>query len=283
MSDKTSADSAATRLNQVLARIARACASAGRSPSEITLIAVSKTHQASDIVDLANAGQTDFAENYLQEAREKIPSVARPQLNWHFIGHVQSNKCSEIARLFDWVHSVDRYKTASLLSMAAVHAGKVLDVMLQVNVSEATGKSGTTKDDLPDLLKRTADLAGVRVRGLMTVPEPSQDPATQREPFAELHRLLLDARRAGFELDCLSMGMSADLEAAVLEAQPMSGSAPHCSVHATIRKRGDFRDYSRTNRLHRWRQHGRGTACRVMPIRSRSRLHRGRRTRCPST
>ena len=209
--------SAAERLGAVRERIALACARAGRDPAEVTLVAVGKTHTAASIAELGAEGQRDFGENYLQEAEPKINALADHGLCWHFIGHIQSNKCTDIARYFDWVHSVDRVKIARRLSDAARQLERTLNIMIQVNVQDEAGKSGVSVARLPALLDEVAVLEGVRLRGLMAIPEPADDFDAQRRPCAALYRLLVEARDAGIPIDCLSMGMSADLEAAITE------------------------------------------------------------------
>jgi hypothetical protein len=157
-------------------------------------------------------------------------------LCWHFIGHIQSNKCADIADHFDWVHSVDRLKIAQKLAQAATRAEKTLDILIQVNVQNEPGKSGVLVDGLEPLLEQAATLEGIRIRGLMVIPEPAADFADQRKPFAELRSLMERANRHGHRLDCLSMGMSADLEAAIAEG------ATHVRVGTAL---FGPRDYSR--------------------------------------
>ncbi len=211
------AGAAACRLAEVQRRIERALRSAGRAGEKVTLIAVSKTHDADAVGRLAALGQVDFGENYLQEAAAKIRELADAKLTWHFIGRIQSNKCADIARLFDVVHSVDRAKVARKLGEAARALGRTIDVMVQVNVQAERGKSGVAPRELPALIEETAAIAGLRLRGLMAIPEPAADFESQRRPFAELRRLLEEARESGIAIDSLSMGMSADLEAAIAE------------------------------------------------------------------
>lgn len=217
MQEQLENSSPAARLAAVKLRIAAACESCGRRPEDVTLVAVSKTQSAEAVAALAGQGQVDFGENYVQEGVAKILAVGERTLCWHFIGHIQSNKCSDIARRFDWVHSVDRAKIARRLSDAALAAGRTLDVLLQVNVQGESSKAGVAPSDLPALIEEVAGLDGIRVRGLMAIPEPSTDESRQREPFAALRRLLEDAGQRGCLMDCLSMGMSADLEAAIRE------------------------------------------------------------------
>ena len=210
-----------TRLQAVKGRIAAACGQAGRDANSVTLLAVSKTFGPEAVRAAHAAGQRAFGENYVQEALAKIEALAdlRPQLDWHFIGPLQSNKTRLVAEAFDWVHSVDRLKIAQRLAEQRPAWLPPLNLCLQVNVSGEDSKSGVAPAELPALAAAVAALpaARVRLRGLMAIPEPAQDPGAQRAP----HRLLADLaaalRAQGLALDTLSMGMSADLEAAVLE------------------------------------------------------------------
>ncbi len=207
-----------SRLDDVRARIAAAARAAGRDPAAVRLLAVSKTFGAPELAALAARGQRDFGENYLQEALPKIDALAadHPGLCWHFIGPLQSNKTRDIAARFDWVHSVDRLSVAQRLSRQ--REGRApLQLCLQVNVSGETSKSGVDAAQLPALALAVAALPNLRLRGLMCIPAPQGDPAAQRAPFARLRVLLQQLRDLGLDVDTLSMGMSADLEAAVAE------------------------------------------------------------------
>ena len=209
----------ADHLQAVHARIERAAQAAQRSPDSIRLLVVSKTFPAEDVRAAFAAGQRAFGENYVQESLAKIEALAdlRTQLEWHFIGPLQSNKTRPVAEHFDWVHSVDRLKIAQRLSEQRPDALPPLNVCLQVNVSGEASKSGVALADAPDLARAIAALPKVRLRGLMSIPEPADDLQAQREPH-RLLRALFDALRAdGIALDTMSMGMSGDLEAAVLE------------------------------------------------------------------
>lgn len=209
----------ADNLRAVHARIERAAQAAERSPDSIHLLAVSKTFPAEDVRAAFVAGQRAFGENYVQESISKIEALAdlRAQIEWHFIGPLQSNKTRPVAEHFDWVHSVDRLKIAQRLSEQRPDALPPLNVCLQVNVSGEATKSGVAPDEAPAVARAIAALPGLRLRGLMSIPEPADDPQAQREPHRVL-RTLFDALRAeGIALDTMSMGMSSDLEAAVLE------------------------------------------------------------------
>ncbi len=207
-------------LEAVRRRIAFAARNAHRDPQTITLLAVSKTFPAQNVAQLAALGQIAFGENYVQEAVDKITALRPdwPALQWHFIGPLQSNKTRDVATQFDWVHSIDRLKLAQRLSAQRSPGLPPLQVCIQVNVDGEATKSGVAPEDAGAMAAAVAALPNLRLRGLMCIPEPRTDIAAQRAPFARL-RLLRDAIAAehGLTLDTLSMGMSADLEAAVLE------------------------------------------------------------------
>jgi pyridoxal phosphate enzyme (YggS family) len=206
-----------SNLQVVRARIAAAARAAGRDPGAIVLLAVSKTFAAESVRAAHAAGQREFGENYVQEAVEKITVLAPLGLKWHFIGPIQSNKTRSIAENFDWVHSVARENIALRLSQARPEHLGPLDICLQVNVSGEASKSGVQPEDVGALAAAVRALPRLRLRGLMAVPEPSEDVALQRRRSGELRMLLEQLNAAGFGLDTLSMGMSQDLEAAVME------------------------------------------------------------------
>jgi PLP dependent protein len=208
-------------LQAVRERVAEAARAARRDPQEVTLLAVSKTFEADAVLEAAQAGQRAFGENYLQEALDKIAAVraARPDLllEWHFIGPLQSNKTRPIAEHFDWVHSVDREKIAQRLSeQRPVHLPP-LNICLQVNISGEATKSGILPEEALALAQRIATLPRLRLRGLMAIPEPEDNIELQRAPFRRLRQLRDTMREQGLALDTLSMGMSADMDAAVAE------------------------------------------------------------------
>ena len=206
-------------LQEVHERIERAALTAARAPDSVRLLAVSKTFPAEDVRAAFVAGQRAFGENYVQESLAKIEALAdlREQIEWHFIGPLQSNKTRPVAEHFDWVHSVDRLKIAQRLSEQRPDTLSPLNVCLQVNVSGEASKSGVAPAEVPGLARAIAALPKLRLRGLMSIPEPADDLQAQREPHRIL-RTLFDALVAqGLALDTLSMGMSSDLEAAVLE------------------------------------------------------------------
>ena len=206
-----------SNLQVVRERIAAAARAAGREPDDIALLAVSKTFAANAVRAAHAAGQSDFGENYVQEAMEKIAALSDLPLCWHFIGPIQSNKTRAIAEHFDWVHSVDRVKIAQRLAESRPAGREPLDVCLQVNLSGEQSKSGVTPEGVRPLAEAVRTLPRLRLRGLMAIPEPGGDLSLQRRRFAGLRRLLEQLNAAGFGLDTLSMGMSQDLEAAVLE------------------------------------------------------------------
>jgi len=204
-------------LANVRARIETAARRAGRDPASVRLLAVSKQQTADSIRRLAGEGQTDFGENYAQEALPKIAELRDMPLDWHYVGQLQSNKTRPIAEQFDWVHTVDRERIARRLSEQRPTYSKPLEVLLQVRLDENPAKGGVAPSELQHLADATANLPKLRLRGLMCLPEPTDDPVRQRAPFRRLRELLEALNDRGHELDCLSMGMSGDLEAAVLE------------------------------------------------------------------
>ncbi len=204
-------------MQAVRARIGAAARAAGREPGDIALVAVSKTFAVGELRAAHAAGQREFGENYVQEAVVKIAALSALPLIWHFIGPVQSNKARAIAEHFDWVHSVAREKIALRLSQARPPELGPLDICLQVNVSGETSKSGVAPEEVRPLAEAVRALPRLRLRGLMAVPEPSEDIGVQRSRFGGLRLLLQQLNAAGFGLDTLSMGMSQDLEAAVME------------------------------------------------------------------
>ena len=207
------------RLQEVRGRIAQACAAVKRPVQSVTLLAVGKTFDAAALREAHAAGQRAFGENYVQEALAKIEALAdlRPQLEWHLIGPLQSNKTREVAAAFDWVHSIDRLKIAERLAAQRPAGLPPLSVCLQVNVSGEASKSGLRPEDVAPLAHAVAALPRLRLRGLMAIPEPAAGFEAQRAPHRRLAELLAALRAEGLALDTLSMGMSADLEAAIAE------------------------------------------------------------------
>ena len=211
----------ASRLQVVQGRIRTAAEAAQRRPEAVRLIAVSKTFPAQAIREARLAGQNTFGENYLQEARSKIEALQDLPLEWHFLGPIQSNKTRLIAQRFSWVHSVDSLKHAQRLSDARPNDLPPLQICIQVNVSGEVTKSGCDPDRLDDLAIAVYGLPRLRLRGLMALPEHSDDIEVQRQSFAQLRRMKDQIVAAGLELDTLSMGMSDDLEAAIAEGSTM--------------------------------------------------------------
>jgi pyridoxal phosphate enzyme (YggS family) len=211
----------AGNLQAVEATITDAVKASERARNDVQLLAVSKTFPAQAVLDAMAAGQLAFGENYLQEALDKIASVAQAQpdaaVEWHFIGPIQSNKTRPIAASFAWVHTVERLKIAQRLSEQRPPELGPLNICLQVNISGEASKSGASPEELPALAREVAQLPNLRLRGLMAIPEPTTDVAEQRAAFARV-RALFDALRAdGLEMDTLSMGMSGDLAPAIAE------------------------------------------------------------------
>ena len=210
-------------LQQVNNRIAKACVTAGRAPAEVRLLAVSKTFGPQAVREAHAAGQSAFGENYVQEGLDKIEALAdlRASLEWHCIGPLQSNKTRPVAEHFDWVHSIDRLKIAERLSAQRPAHLPPLDVCLQVNVDGGANKSGVPPEEALALARAVAVLPHLRLRGLMAIPEPAADFEAQRALCLRAHAVYQSIRDAGIELDTLSLGMSADLEAAISAGSTM--------------------------------------------------------------
>ena len=208
-------------LQLVQHRIANSAQAADRDPASIILLAVSKTFDVQAVWAAAQAGQRAFGENYVQEAIDKISATRELnpdlQLEWHFIGPIQSNKTRQIAEHFDWVHSVDRLKIAQRLSEQRPADMPPLQICLQVNVSGEATKSGLEPDALLELARAVVLLPNIRLRGLMAIPEPTEDVHQQRAAFAKLRFMQNDLQAVGIDTDTLSMGMSADMDAAIAE------------------------------------------------------------------
>lgn len=205
----------ADNLQRIHDRIAQACGKAGRSPDSVALLAVSKTFGADAVAQAHAAGQTAFGENYIQEAVEKITALEHLPLQWHCIGPIQSNKTRLVAEHFDWVHTVDRLKIAQRLSEQRPPHRAPLQVCIQVNVDGGPTKSGVAPDQALALAQAVAALPRLQVRGLMCIPEPAPDFVAACAIFTRARALFDHLNVAGMGLDTLSMGMSADLEAAV--------------------------------------------------------------------
>lgn len=209
------------RFEKVRERLAKACQAAGRMPAEVRLLAVSKMHPPAAISRLASLGQRCFGENHLQEARQKQQALQRSDLEWHFIGPIQSNKTAEIAAHFDWAQAVDREKILGRLSKHRPDGLDPPNICLQVNIDQEPQKAGLP----PEEVCRFADLAAraplIRLRGLMCIPRLSDNPEETRASFRRMYALYRQLQGAGHSLDTLSMGMSADLELAIAEGSTM--------------------------------------------------------------
>jgi pyridoxal phosphate enzyme (YggS family) len=208
-------------LQSVRTRIATACEAAGRGAGSVALLAVSKTFGPDAVRDAHAAGQTAFGENYIQEAVEKIALLQDLPLQWHCIGPIQSNKTRLVAAHFDWAHTVDRLKIAQRLSEQRPPELAPLQVCIQVNIDGGTTKAGVAPDEALALAREVAALPRLALRGIMTIPEPSADAATQLVVHLRARALFDDLCAAGLALDTLSMGMTADLEAAVQAGSTM--------------------------------------------------------------
>jgi len=205
------------RLQAVKSRLWQAETEAGRAPESVALIAVSKTQPADAIRAAHAAGQRAFGENYLQESLEKMAVLADLPLEWHFIGPIQSNKTRPIAENFAWVHGVDRLKIAQRLSDARPASLPPLNICIEVNVSGEESKGGVEPNEVQTLAEAVAQLPGLKLRGLMAIPAPTNDIALQHQQFRMLRELLESLKQRGLALDTLSMGMSEDFPAAIVE------------------------------------------------------------------
>ena len=211
------------KLQQVQARIVTACTAAGRDPASVRLLAVSKTFPAEALREAHAAGQRAFGENYVQEGLAKIEALSdlRDVLEWHCIGPLQSNKTRPVAEHFDWVHSIDRLKIAERQSEQRPEGMAPLQVCLQVNVDGGANKSGVPAEEAPALARAVAALPRLQLRGLMAIPEPAEGFDAQRELFLRAAAVFERIRAEGISLDVLSLGMSADLEAAIATGSTM--------------------------------------------------------------
>src|SRR5215212_10877844 len=199
-------------LARVRERIAKAAADAGRAVESVTLLAVGKAHPVEALRAAAELGVRHFGENYLREALTKINALRDLGLAWHFIGQLQANKTRDVAERFAWVHAVDRLRIAQRLSVQRPVDAPPLNICIQVNLAGEVSKGGISPDELPALAAEVAALPRLKLRGLMCLPPPDET-----RWFAQLRRLLASLNESGMQLDTLSMGMSADLEAAILQ------------------------------------------------------------------
>jgi pyridoxal phosphate enzyme (YggS family) len=211
----------AQNLHAVTERIAQACAQAGRPAADVQLLAVSKTFGPEAVQQAFDAGQRAFGENYIQEAVEKILSLSGLPLEWHCIGPIQSNKTRWVAEHFHWAHTVDRLKIAQRLSEQRPAHLPPLQVCIQVNVDGGATKSGVTPEEALSLARAVHGLPGLRLRGLMCIPEPAPDFVAARQVFTRAKAVFEDLVSQGLPLDTLSMGMSGDLDAAIAGGSTM--------------------------------------------------------------
>jgi PLP dependent protein len=204
-------------------RVVSAAKNAGRDPAEITLIAVTKGRDVSQIQSAIEAGQMQFGENYVQEALKKIEhfETTFSELNWHFIGPLQSNKAKYIAKQFSWVQSIDREKVALLLNQHRPVELPPLNVCIEVNISAEQSKSGISPDEIFALAEKILQMPKLRLRGIMAIPAVCDDYSEQRKVFHKLKQIFLELKEKGLQLDTLSMGMTDDFEAAIAEGSTM--------------------------------------------------------------
>ncbi|HEX4648878.1 MAG TPA: YggS family pyridoxal phosphate-dependent enzyme [Steroidobacteraceae bacterium] len=205
------------RIAEVQERVQRACERAGRNAQSVTLLAIGKAQPLDLLGAAAACGLEHFGESYLQEALRKIDALRERGLTWHFVGRLQANKTRPIAEAFDWVHALDRPKDAERLAAQRPGHAPPLNVCLQVNLAGESTKGGAAPSELAGLAARVAALPRLALRGLMCIPPEETDPARQRAWFAQLRRLRDELNAGGARLDTLSMGMSGDFEAAILE------------------------------------------------------------------
>ena len=210
-----------SRLNDIRGRIDNACEKSSRDPAGIRLIAVSKRHEIGRVREAIDAGQMDFGENLIQEAIPKIVATRKNNISWHFIGHLQSNKTRAAATHFDWVHTVDRARIAKRLNDQRPTDARRLQVCIQVRIGSEDSKSGIAPEEIPALADEIVKLPRLKLRGLMVIPPPASDFEIQRGYFRLLREIKTSLGNEGYDLDTLSMGMSADLEAAVAEGSTM--------------------------------------------------------------
>ena len=217
-SDSSSQGNLVSRYQGLLRRLRAAEKRFDRPNNSVCLVAVSKTYPARDIRTVAQQGQQDFGENQVRDALAKFPELGDLNRTWHFIGPIQSNKCRDIAQNFDWIHSVERLKIARRLSELRPVEMEPLNILLQVNLQNEITKAGISPDAVSELAATVLELPNIRLRGLMAIPAPENDFDRQRSIFSHLRELKeRTSQQLGISLDCLSMGMTGDLEAAVAE------------------------------------------------------------------
>jgi hypothetical protein len=204
-------------LSRVRERMEHAATKVGRDPREIKLMAVTKTVTVERIQEAIVAGVTIFGENYVQEARSKIEEIGQAGIQWHLIGHLQTNKARYAVRLFDLIHSVDGITVARELDKRAAAEGKIVDCLIEVNLSQENSKFGISKERAPELAHGLKDLQSISLKGLMTMPPYADDPEAARPYFTALRKLKEEIERDGIPLPELSMGMSTDFAVAIEE------------------------------------------------------------------
>jgi pyridoxal phosphate enzyme (YggS family) len=209
------------RLSQLRRQISSTARSCDRDPSEIRILAVSKTRPIEDIQKAVAAGQQAFGENYLQDALPKILALQGLDLEWHFIGRIQSNKTRDIAGHFSWVHALDTFKHARRINDQRPQDLPALNTCIQLNLTGEQSKGGISANELPGLLEKLQDLPHLKVRGLMTMPPARADETLQHQVFGQLRQLMQQMNDRGHDLDTLSMGMSGDMRAAICEGATM--------------------------------------------------------------
>jgi pyridoxal phosphate enzyme (YggS family) len=208
-------------LNNVRSRVAAACENAGRKPGEIAILAVSKRHSTDRIRRLHELGQVSFGENYVQEALQKMGVLRNLDIEWHFIGPLQSNKSRPVADHFQWAQSVDRLKILERLSRQRPRHSPPLNICIQVNIDREPQKAGVLPERVNELALAALDMPGIRLRGLMAIPQMGAAGHDAADSYRRMNELFGGLRKNGLELDTLSMGMSADLEAAIMHGSTM--------------------------------------------------------------
>jgi len=217
----SSPNNIAENLAQIQQNISKYCQKYHRRPVDIQLLAVSKTKPVEDIRQAFNAGQLQFGENYLQESIKKIHDLNDLEIVWHFIGAIQSNKTRELAENFSWVHSVDRLKIAHRLSQQRPESLPLLNICLQVNISQESSKSGFSANEIEPVVDEIISLPNIKLRGLMAIPAKASTLKEQRKAFAQMKALFKRLQGKYPQIDTLSMGMSSDMEAAIAEGSTL--------------------------------------------------------------
>lgn len=209
-------------LQQIKQQISKAEVDFKRAPNSVTLIGASKTQSADTILAFHNAGLSAVGENYLQEALQKKAQLASHNIEWHFIGGIQSNKSKDVANNFDWIHTIDRFKIAQRISQQRTTMLKPVNCLIQININNQTSKNGVSSSQASELAQQINELDNIQLRGFMVIPEATDNPDIQRKNFALTRETLEKTNQLyGLTLDTLSMGMSQDIEAAIAEGSTM--------------------------------------------------------------